>query len=71
MLRYAFWLLAIIIVVQTCWTIVAAAGCFYMNLAGPKEIGVCMPITQIIREQWAEMLSAVLALLLASRTGKD
>lgn len=69
MLRAAFWLLAIIIVVQTCWTIVSAAGCFYLNLAGPKEIGACMPVTTVIREQWAEMLSAVLALLLAARSG--
>ncbi len=67
MLRAAFWLLALVIVTETALTLVAGIGCFWMILAGRELLGACIGVSQQIREIWAEMLAAILALLLASR----
>lgn len=69
MLRACFYLLAAVIAVEVAGTIIAAGGCFYLNLATVQTIGACLPVTQVIREQWAEILSAILALLVASKNG--
>ena len=67
MLRAAFWLLALVIITETTLTLVAGIGCFWMILDGREPIGSCASVSAQIREVWAEMLAAILALLLASR----
>jgi len=67
MLRAAFWLLAMVIICETALTAVAGIGCFWMILDGRLPIGSCSTVGATIREVWAEMLAAILALLLASR----
>ena len=71
MLRAAFWLLALVIVTESVLTAVAGVGCFWMIFDGRLPIGSCTGVSQQIREVWAEMLAAILALLLASREYKD
>ena len=67
MLRAAFWLLAVVITTESMITLVAGLGCLWMIFTGREPIGACMGVSQQIREIWAEMLAALLALLLASR----
>jgi hypothetical protein len=67
MLRAAFWLLALVIITESVLTAVAGIGCFWMILEGRLPIGSCAGVSQQVREVWAEMLAAILALLLASR----
>jgi len=68
MLRGAFWLLAIVILLEVGTTILAAIGCMYMVIFAGSPIGSCGNLTQQIRETWAEILAAILALLLAARS---
>jgi len=67
MIRAAFWLPALVIATESAITLVAGLGCLWMIFTGREPIGACMGVSQQIREIWAEMLAAVLALLLASR----
>ena len=67
MLCAAFWLLALVVATQSLITLVAGLGCLWMIFTGKEPIGACMGVGQQVREIWAEMLAAVLALLLASR----
>jgi len=71
MLRAAFWLLALVILTEASMTLVAGIGCFWMIFDGRLPIGSCAGVSQQVREVWAEMLAAILALLLASREDKD
>jgi len=68
MMRACFWLLALVITTETSLTLVAGVGCFWLIFNGREPIGACTGVSQQIRETWAEMLAAILALLLASRT---
>jgi len=68
MLRACFWLLALTVVTELTVTLVAAGGCVWVILvAAVQPIGACAGVGQQIREVWAEVLAAILALLLASR----
>jgi hypothetical protein len=69
MLRFAAWLLAFLVVAEVALSILGAAGCWWLNYRIAHEIGACQPLVTQIREQFAEILAAVLALLLASRNG--
>jgi hypothetical protein len=70
MLRAAFWLLAIVVVTELVTTLIAVAGCFWMIVVtGRLPLGSCSRIGDQIREVWAEVLAAILALLLASKNG--
>jgi len=71
MLRAAFWLLALVILTEASMTLVAGIGCFWMIFDGRLPIGSCTGVSQQVREVWAEMLAAILALLLASREDKE
>ena len=71
MLRAAFWLLALVILTEASMTLVAGIGCFWMIFDGRLPIGSCAGVSQQVREVWAEMLAAILALLLASREDKE
>jgi hypothetical protein len=68
MLKAAFWLLAIVVLTELMLTVAFGAGCFWMIVVSAQiPIGGCANVGQQIREVWAEVLAAILALLLASR----
>lgn len=69
MFRACFFLLAVVILLEVAATIFGGFACWWLNLQTVREIGACLPIVQLIREEWAQVLSAILALLLAARTG--
>lgn len=69
-LRWSFLLLAVLLAVQIIETMLGVLVCGYMVVAGRSMIGACVEagvVTQI-REVFSEALTAVMALLLASRT---
>ena len=69
-LRAAFWLLAAVVVTELVSTLTTVAGCFWLVvITRAYAIGACENIAQQIREVWAEMLAAILALLLAANSG--
>jgi hypothetical protein len=67
LLRAAFLLLAAVIVVELAATLLGLGGCFWLIWTGRYQLGACSNVTALIREVWAEMLAAVLALLLAGK----
>jgi Flp pilus assembly pilin Flp len=70
MLRAAFWLLAAVVAVELIATLTALIGCAWLILILRAEpIGACAKIGDQVREIWSEVLSAILALLLAARNG--
>ena len=64
-LRACFYLLAAVILIQLLATVAAGVMCWLTNIYGAKVVGACLPIDQVIRDIWAEILTAVLALLAA------
>jgi hypothetical protein len=70
MLRAAFWLLAAVVAVELMATVTGLAGCVWLIVIQRVEpIGACSRIGDQIREVWAEVLAAILALLLAAKNG--
>ena len=69
-MRAAFLLLAIILLVMVGETLIAILACTYMVLAGRSQPGTCIDVGIVaqVREVMAEALTAVLALLLASQS---
>lgn len=67
MLRAAFWLLAIVVFTELIVTIEAVSVCAWLVLTQAAKVGDCGNVGVQVREVWAEMLAAILALLLASR----
>jgi len=67
MLRACFLLLALVIVTQLLSILGGAATCFFLFIVGRAEVGACSSFTGQAREMWAEVLAAILALLLAAR----
>ena len=67
LLRAAFFLLAIVILAELASTLAAMAGCVWLVLFRDAQPGVCSETVRAIREIWAELLAAILALLLARR----
>lgn len=69
MLRAAFLLLAIILLIMVGETLIAVAACTYMTMSGRQQAGTCIDIGIVaqVREVLSETLTAVLALLLAAR----
>jgi hypothetical protein len=66
-LRAAFLLLAIVVLSELAVTLFATVGCFWMVLSGTYQLGACANVGQQAREIFAELLTAILALLLAAR----
>ena len=66
-LRAAFYLLAFVVISELGVTVFGAVGCFWMILQGRAELGACSNIGAMAREIFAELLTAILALLLAGR----
>jgi hypothetical protein len=72
MLRAAFWLLAAVVAVELLATLAALCGCVWLILVLRAEpLGACAKVGDQIREVWAEVLAAILALLLASKNGSQ
>lgn len=67
LLKAAFYLLATVILAEVLFSILGALGCFWINMVGRAEIGACLPVATVVREIFAELLTAILALLLAGR----
>jgi hypothetical protein len=68
LLRASFLLLAAVVLVELLATMAALGGCFWLIVVvRVEQIGACRDIGAQIREVWAEMLAAILALLLAGR----
>jgi hypothetical protein len=66
-LRWSFLLLAIVILAEVALTGFGALGCFWLVFTRQAEIGACVPASTMVREVFAELLTAVLALILAGR----
>ena len=67
MLRACFILLAIVIVSQLLTIVGGAATCYFLFITDRSQPGACSSFTGQSREMWAEVLAAILALLVASR----
>lgn len=70
MLRAVFYLLAIIILAQILAALGAGFACVYFNFTVSKSVGTCMPISDLIRQQWDKMFEAILALLVAAAANR-
>jgi len=69
MLRACFWLLAFVIASQVITILFGSWTCFYLFIVGALQPGACSSFTGQAREMWSEVLAAILALLLAARSG--
>ena len=69
MLRWCFLLLATVIIAQLVSILGGAATCYWLFITGSAEPGACSSFLGQAREMWAEVLAAILALLLAARGG--
>jgi hypothetical protein len=67
-LRWSFILLAGVIVAELATTLFSAAGCIWLVMSRQAEIGACTGLGSIAREIFSELLTAILALLLAAKT---
>lgn len=68
LIRAAFYLLAAVILVVMTETMVVLLGCSWLIVVMQKEpIGACAEVGSQIREVISEMVTAVLALLVAGR----
>lgn len=70
LLRACFWLMAIIVILVMVMLVAIATGCGYMVISGRMPPGTCVAlgISGQLRELFSEVLTAVLALLLAARS---
>jgi len=67
MLRAAFLLIAIVVGAELLVTAIGMLSCFWLILSGRYELGTCGAASDRAREVFTELLTAVLALLLAGR----
>jgi site-specific recombinase len=68
-LRAAFWLLAVLVIVTMGLIALVVTGCVVGTLTGRFAAGTCnqIGIGQLIRDYWSEILTTILALLVAGR----
>lgn len=71
MLRAVFYLLAAIILAQIGAALFAGISCVWFNYTVVRQVGTCMPISDLIRQQWDKMFEAILALLIAASAGNQ
>lgn len=68
LLQACFYLLAIVVLIMMVETLVALAGCVWIVAVDHKEpLGACQSMGALIRDIFSELLTAILALLLAAR----
>ena len=67
LLKHAFWLLATIVIIMMGLMLLVVGGCVIGTLTGRISYGTCkeLGIGQLIRDYWSEILTTVLALLVA------
>lgn len=67
MLRACFWLLAVVIGFVLLGMMLTTLGCIYGVLVGVAPPGTCLKlgIVELFHDWWAEILTAVLALIAA------
>lgn len=68
-LRAAFWLLAVLVIVTMGLIALVVTGCVVGTLTGRFAAGTCnqIGIGALIRDYWSEILTTILALLVAGR----
>lgn len=71
MLRAVFYLLAGLISAQVLLSIIAGLTCFWFNMTTVRQVGACLPVTDVIRQQWDKIFEAILALLIAASAGNQ
>jgi hypothetical protein len=70
MLRACFYLLAIVILIMMFETLLALSSCAWIvAVQGREPLGACTSMGGMIREIFSELLTGILALLVASRGG--
>lgn len=70
LLRACFWLLAVLVVVELLATMAVIGTCVWtVGITRTMPIGSCADVRAQIQDVWAELLAAILALLLAGRSG--
>jgi hypothetical protein len=69
MLRAAFWLLSCVVAVELLSTAGALGSCVWILIQRGDALSSCKSVGDQIREVWAEVLAAILALLLAAKNG--
>lgn len=67
-LRAAFLLIALVVLTELALTLAGISGCMWLILSGRYEIGVCQQATGQAREVFGELMTGILALLLAARS---
>lgn len=68
LLRACFWLLAIVVSVSMIETLMAVSGCIWMVVITAREpVGTCQQIGDAIRSTLDQLLTAILALIVAKR----
>lgn len=65
-LRACFYLLAFMMLLEILASIAGGTLCWYLTYLGRQEPGGCTNFIEMIRELWSELITAVLALLLAA-----
>ena len=66
-LRAAFLLVGAVVSAELIMTMFGTGACFWLILVGRYEVGACQQASNQAREIFAELLTAVLALILAGR----
>ena len=71
MLRACFWLVAVVVVAVMSMAVAGVAACVVGVWVGKIPVGSCAErgIYEEIHNWWTEILTAILALLVASRSG--
>ena len=67
LLRASFALIAAVVAIELAVTAIGMVSCFWLILTGRGELGGCVAASDRAREVFSELLTAVLALLLAGR----
>jgi hypothetical protein len=64
-------LFAAVMLSQAIWVSLAAFACTWLVVRGQTPLGTCADLTTRAREMYSEMLTGILALLLATRADPD
>lgn len=70
MLRACFYLLAVVVLIMMFETLIALTGCAWITVVQNREpLGACQSMGTMIRDIFSELLTGILALLVAARNG--
>lgn len=68
LLRAAFLLIAGVVTAELVITVLGMLSCFWLILGGRADLGACSTAATQARDVFTELLTSVLALLLAGKT---